>query len=179
MSTNRRKLLRTGGIALVLVVFSYFTRGFWVKILAIFFLGTLEHRVQKFGRELYDCDGVEIVAVSGRPGDPDGVAGSFLEYPATARLRLSDEASKKAVDAWISLARGQVFSGKCHQPPYGLRFFRGNKLVFETTVCWDCSNYTIPMPFLGRVEYGFDEKNSDAKDLLTLLQEALPETDPP
>jgi hypothetical protein len=176
MSTGRRRLIKAGIIVSVASFVIFITRDFWWKLLGIFLLGTLEYGAQEFGRGLHDCDGVEIVAIAGRPGDPDGVAGSFLKYPATARLRLSDEGAQKIVDAWTSLSRRRDISGMCHHPPYGLRFFRGEKLVFETTVCWHCWNYTIPVLFLGRVEYGFEAESAEALALLKLLQDALPAT---
>jgi hypothetical protein len=55
----------------------------------------------------------------------------------------------------------------CHNPIYALRFRQHGKLLFETTVCWECHNYTIPLGIFGPAEYGF---NSDAKDAQLLLQ---------
>ena len=32
----------------------------------------------------------------------------------------------------------------CHFPVYGLRFYRNDQLLFETSVCWKCSNFYLP-----------------------------------
>lgn len=34
----------------------------------------------------------------------------------------------------------------CHFPSHGIRFFGGDSLVFETSLCWHCSNYFVKYP---------------------------------
>lgn len=84
---------------------------------------------------------------------------------------------KAVVETW----RGLDFRPNgafCHTPPYGIRFYRDDKLIFETTVCWECNNFHMPRvdPKSGTAEmqlYGF-QNDSQAKKLLALLQKHLP-----
>jgi len=34
----------------------------------------------------------------------------------------------------------------CHFPIHGVRFYRGNLVLFETSLCWKCSNYYVCYP---------------------------------
>lgn len=66
----------------------------------------------------------------------------------------------------------------CHTPVYGMRVYRNDKLLFETTVCWRCHNFYLPEydPESGELKmiiYGFDD-NSNARKLRKLFQQALP-----
>jgi len=66
----------------------------------------------------------------------------------------------------------------CHTPPYGVRFYRDNKMLFETTVCWECHNFYLPEidPETGEMKlllYGF-KNDSRAKKLLSIFQKQLP-----
>ena len=46
-------------------------------------------------------------------------------------------------DAWRDLECHWALSGICHEPAYGLRFYHGAKLLFETDLCWVCSNFGV------------------------------------
>ncbi len=57
-------------------------------------------------------------------------------------------------------------------------FYRDDKLIFETTVCWKCHNFHMPRvdPTTGTAEmilYGF-KNDAKSKKLLALLQKHLP-----
>ncbi len=84
---------------------------------------------------------------------------------------------KSIVQAWRELDF-QPNGTLCHTPPYGIRFYRDDKLIFETTVCWKCHNFHMPKvdPKTGTAEmqlYGFKSEGK-AKKLLALLQRHLP-----
>lgn len=34
----------------------------------------------------------------------------------------------------------------CHMPVHGVRFFKDNNLLFQTSLCWMCSNYFVTYP---------------------------------
>lgn len=34
----------------------------------------------------------------------------------------------------------------CHMPIHGVRFFKNDDLLFETSLCWTCSNYFVAYP---------------------------------
>ncbi len=84
---------------------------------------------------------------------------------------------KNIVETWRSL-EFQPNGAFCHTPPYGIRFYRDDKLIFETTVCWKCHNFHMPRvdPTTGTAEmilYGF-KNDAKSKKLLALLQKHLP-----
>jgi len=80
--------------------------------------------------------------------------------------------------AWQALTFDPNSIGLCHIPAYGIRLYRGDSLLFETSVCWKCQNSYIPRYDLSKkqvvhVWYGF--KNDDnAKKLLKLFRSKLP-----
>lgn len=34
----------------------------------------------------------------------------------------------------------------CHMPVHGVRFFKDNDLLFQTSFCWTCANYFVTYP---------------------------------
>lgn len=95
-----------------------------------------------------------------------------------AHATLQGDACDELRSAWQSLAFDRLGGALCHEPAYGLRFFRGDDLLFETTVCWKCQNFYLPRYDSDERRfthgwYGFaDDEN--AKALLALLQSHLP-----
>jgi hypothetical protein len=91
-------------------------------------------------------------------------------------LRSAEITSNQAVD-FASASRGMRFSlllsGLCHEPAYGIRFFKGAKLVFETTFCWKCSNFSCPFLYSGEGQMGFDEHSPGAQEIWSRLQRAV------
>jgi hypothetical protein len=49
-----------------------------------------------------------------------------------------------------ALWRKQRFTGPsasaCHQPPFAVKFYSGNKVMLYATVCWGCSNVGFIVP---------------------------------
>jgi hypothetical protein len=84
---------------------------------------------------------------------------------------------KEIVSTWRKL-KFRPNGAFCHAPPYGVRFYKDDVLIFETTICWKCHNFYIPDydPETGEIKmviYGFDD-NANSKKLLSLFQRALP-----
>ncbi|MCA9190562.1 MAG: hypothetical protein KDB03_02320 [Planctomycetales bacterium] len=84
---------------------------------------------------------------------------------------------KAIVETWRHLSFREN-GALCHTPPYGLRFYREDKLLFETTICWECHNFNIPEfdEESGQIRMllvGFDDDHNSRK-LLKQLMEALP-----
>ena len=79
---------------------------------------------------------------------------------------------------WQSLAFDRLGGAFCHYPAYGFRLYRGDDLLFETTVCWECQNFYLPQydPKKKRYTYGwYGFANDDnAKSLLKLFRSHLP-----
>ncbi|XZE44401.1 hypothetical protein SH467x_004008 [Pirellulaceae bacterium SH467] len=94
-----------------------------------------------------------------------------------SRVTIRGTDCKNIVQAWREL-EFQPNRTLCHTPPYGIRFYRDDKLIFETTVCWECHNFHMPRvdAKTGTAEmqlYGF-KNDGKAKKLLATLQKHLP-----
>lgn len=90
---------------------------------------------------------------------------------------IKGNACKAILDTWRKL-KFRPNGAFCHAPVYGIRFYRNDELLYETTVCWRCHNFYIPEydPQSGELKmiiYGFDD-NPNARKLLKLFQQALP-----
>ena len=79
--------------------------------------------------------------------------------------------------AWRSLAFDRLGGAFCHFPAYGIRLYRNDQLLFETTVCWQCQNFYVPRYDNNkrRVSYGWYgfANDENAKALLKLLRSHL------
>ncbi|PHQ33082.1 hypothetical protein CEE69_22880 [Rhodopirellula bahusiensis] len=137
-------------------------------------------------------DRVEICAVSFPKRDPFDEAESKRDasdktFPVRpygihadihARANVTGKDCEELRTAWQSLSFDRLGGAFCHYPAYGLRFYRDDQILFETSVCWQCQNFYLPSydEKKGRFTYGWygfanDEK---AKRLLTLLRRHLP-----
>jgi hypothetical protein len=58
----------------------------------------------------------------------------------------------------------------CHYPIHGLRIRAGTKLLFETSICWECNNYY----FTHDRESRWVSLTDDANELRKLLNELMP-----
>jgi len=123
--------------------------------------------------EVFHLDGsFQLEAANGFPVRPREAYSAIL---ATSTLNGPDAVA--FADQWRSQVFGEEYQAMCHSPAYGFRFYRGSSLKFETTVCFDCSNFYIS----GRTKpyyWGFDRKSPKAIDLLTRLQQLFPASIP-
>lgn len=138
-------------------------------------LGRLERVVNQ---EYYDVDRIEVYLIAEPTGaTPDGTFRAGLngrEYPVYGRATLSGSEAKEAAKLWSYTLKDARMGAMCHEPPYGIRMYEGNKLRFESSICWGCSNFSVHA-FPGVYTYwGFDAESKGAKDLLSLLDHALP-----
>ena len=72
--------------------------------------------------------------------------GQMSEILARKRLNGEDlEACRKATAELLKVPEnsGGAF---CHYPIHGVRFLRGEEIVFESSFCWKCSNYYVSFP---------------------------------
>ena len=94
-----------------------------------------------------------------------------------SHVTIKADRCKEIVETWRKM-KFKPNGAFCHVPPYGVRFYKDDKLLFETTICWKCHNFYIPEydPKTGELKmviFGFDD-NANAKKLLNLFQRALP-----
>ena len=107
----------------------------------------------------------------------EGFGGLDIFVDVDSHVTIAGKKCKEITDAWRSLTF-QPNGALCHVPPYGVRFYRNDKLLFETTVCWKCHNFYMPEIDAQSGEmklllYGF-KNDSSAKKLLHVLQKQLP-----
>lgn len=62
----------------------------------------------------------------------------------------------------------------CHFPPFAYRFYSGDKLLYDTSVCWGCSNLIVG-PDGKRHYFYFNKETKEAKDLLDLSAKLFPD----
>jgi hypothetical protein len=127
-------------------------------------------------------DEVEILALGGEAGDgqPDSFPPDIGPRLGTVNRRTVRGADAESIRGiWRSISFDRHFAAICHQPFYALRFRHRGKLVLETSVCWECSTYTIPIPVFGSTYYGFDAKSEEAQKLLATLTQYAPHPQTP
>ena len=170
----KKWLIRGFAVGVGLFLVTYGLRDFWFRQLRIYILGLEEVRAEEYGYRLPEVDEIEVMALAaGWPTAPNG-SDQVAGYPVTGRTVLRAEDAGNVAGLWRSIRRGREFSAMCHEPVYALRFRQHGTLLFETTICWHCHNYTIPFGILGRSEYGFDSQSEKAQALLAFLQSRVP-----
>ena len=102
--------------------------------------------------------------------------GKLADIHASKTIRGAD--CEQLRSAWQKLAFDRHGGAFCHEPVYGVRFFRGKTLLFETTICWKCQNFYVPTfdpqkKQLSHGWYGF-ANNQDAQRLFQLLSQHVP-----
>lgn len=95
-----------------------------------------------------------------------------------AHVSLTGDACDELRAAWRSLAFDRSGGAFCHYPAYGFRLYRGDVLLFETTVCWQCQNFYVPRFDVDKRRYthgwyGFADDDK-ARALLKLFRSHLP-----
>jgi hypothetical protein len=81
-------------------------------------------------------DAVDVVDLS--EVDADRVDG-YMEAAADApRVRVSGPEAERIAALWRELPAGE--QGRCHIPPFGLRFYSGGRLLGRASICWHCNN---------------------------------------
>ena len=175
MKTKLKKwLVRCLIVCGLLAVIGYGFRDFWLRQLRTYVVGVVEIRSEELGYLLPEVDEIETVSLKGLA--PDSVASddAILGYRIHARATVRADQAVEIADLWRKQRRGRHFSAMCHSPGFALRFLQDGKLVFETTVCWECHNYTLPVGIFGRTTYGFDADTDQSRELLKLLETHAP-----
>jgi hypothetical protein len=75
--------------------------------------------------------------------------------------------AKRLATLWRQLPKGNQM--RCHMPPYGLRFFAGDRVLCQGSVCWECNNIYGDVegePFV----YEFDAEAKASQALLSELR---------
>lgn len=95
------------------------------------------------------------------------------EYMVVNERMLEAKAATEFCDIWRSIPEQKYRSAGCHDPIYGLRFYRLGEVIAEITFCWKCSNLGVVS---NRKKYiiDFDDYSPAAKSLWKLMQEYVP-----
>lgn len=112
---------------------------------------------------------------SGRSdGFPINAPGGRADIIETTTLH-STEARKLAA-IWRHQNFGVEYQMLCHDGVYGLRFFHGNALLLETTLCFHCQNFYLPASLPGDTSgwWGFDAESERGRELRTALDALAP-----
>ena len=167
-------LVRSVMVCALLAVIGYGFRDFLRLHFRAHLLGLLEISADEFGYLLPEIDEIEIFSLEGRVPNPAPSDDTILGYRIHARATVRADQAVEIADLWREQRVGRHFTAICHNPGFALRFLQDGKSVFETTVCWECHNYTLPVGFFGRTTYGFDAGSDQARELLELLQAHAP-----
>lgn len=98
--------------------------------------------------ELYQFDGTtEAKAPEAQEADYFPIVPYGQVSKINARKRLTGEKLSECRKATALLLTKSGDSGVlCHYPAHGVRFVRGDEVIFETSICWKCENYYVAYP---------------------------------
>ena len=154
----------------------------WRAILSFY----MDFSVRRVTKSLPKCDRIEIFHLTGN--EPDGLiavdaSNGFPIRPYNNYARIRGQTTLAGVDAtafaslWRAQTFGRNYQALCHQPAYGFRYYSGSKLIYETSICFKCSNFYYPI-FGDAGWHGFDTESTKAKEYLAKLQELFPDSVP-
>ena len=87
-------------------------------------------------------------------------------------IRLSAAAVPRLLDAWRALPPVDPSSeGRCHTPPFGLRFHATARPPFRASLCWRCNNIFMTEGTY-RFHALFDGRSGAANALLGVIEAA-------
>ena len=156
----------------------------WDTLERIYF----NRRVAAVTAGLPRCDRIEVLRLGGLQrlqGPEKAVLAIDQRFPIKpysdfAEIRgaktVSGDDAESIAQLWRSQTFGREFQALCHHPTFGIRFFSGNDLMLETSVCFGCSNFTVD--YLATSQFhGFDTDNTKARELYERLQQLFPKSE--
>jgi len=150
----------------------------WDSILQAY----VSHSVRTVTTSLPPCDRVEVFHLDGggprtATEDPSKIFSGLRSAGILSTQDFTGSDAEALAALWRSQTFGWDFQMLCHSPVYGFRFYTGNRLVFETTLCFHCSNFYVTV-FGESGWWGFDAESPRARELLQRLQEVFPASIP-
>lgn len=117
---------------------------------------------------LPEIDAVEVVDLEDvEPLSPSGYMSAATSAPF---VRVTGNDAKVIAVLWRSVPAGS--QARCHTPPFGLRFFLGEKLVAEASLCWMCNN-VFGGTSEGSFWFEFDGEAPASLELLAAIRTAI------
>jgi hypothetical protein len=154
-------------------------------LLLVLGIGFFLRPTSPFSQAVPQADHVELCLLD--PGLHDLLEKSSPELPAqdffpikpygTAKARiikrmvLTGSDLKKVSGAFLDATRPGHTQAMCHLPIYGLRFFRGDHLVVETSICFHCNNFYVPLTAGG---YSWEALSDFSHSLRPVLESFIP-----
>jgi hypothetical protein len=129
--------------------------------------------------ELPNFDKIKVYALSGEPfrgeqGFPilpyDGAVSKIVD-----EKEITGKQAEAICKLWRTLS-DEPNQAMCHSPPYGFRFYKGDELIYQTSMCWKCNNYYGPNDEGKSIWYGLKTDKQSAA-LLKLCRKLLPHPD--
>jgi hypothetical protein len=154
----------------------------WKPIFGLY----LDYRISRVTTSLPTIDRVEVFHLSGSGLDEFSTADATNGFPVRpygGYSRILDQTTLTGSDAvslaalWRAQTFGWNYQALCHQAAYGFRYYSGSKLIYETSVCFKCSNFYYTV-FGDAGWHGFDTESPKAAELLARLQDLFPESIP-
>lgn len=117
---------------------------------------------------LPDIDAVEIVNLRGlRPNGVD----HFMALAIDSRyVRLVGRDAGRIARLWQKLPSGKQM--RCHLPPFALRFYSGDRLICQASICWRCNNI-FGNAGSDEVFFEFDGSCRESLELLSECEKVL------
>jgi hypothetical protein len=132
----------------------------------------------KYASKLPECDRIEVFLLSGMQSK--GGDGTFPIRPyerfskIEKKTEIKGEQAKKLCASWRNATFDFWSQSWCHFPIYGLRFYEGDTLHLETSVCLGCSNFYFTDIDGKILWHGFRKKDNAGKALIANLSEIIP-----
>lgn len=118
--------------------------------------------------QLAEIDAVEIVDLSGVESDR---VEQFMQESLSARsVKVTSESAQQIANLWRNLPSSEQM--RCHNPPFGLRFFKANQLLVEGSICWECNNIFVNEEGASKT-FEFDAENQNSRKLFEICQKAF------
>jgi len=104
------------------------------------------------------------------------LARQSIKGPEAERLASFLRAFQPYITERIEADGRHVFLGypKCHFPPFAYRFYSGDKLLYDTSVCWGCANLIVGPDGMRHYFY-FNTHTREAQGLLEASKKLFPE----
>jgi len=141
----------------------------------------MENSVSSYNISLKLCDRIVLYRLDGGPNDQTNPTNTFPLKPYGNRncyfskekpIRIEDYDRFRTT---FALMTKDVYGGQslCHNPAYGFRFYGADQLIFETSVCFECNNWYLPILHLN--DWVSLPGGEDNVKLLSFLREYFPE----
>ena len=170
-----KRILVIMGRSISILFLLYLTLGGGLRDLLI---GRIQSEAEDLFRRNEGVSEVRVMLLSGALGQASQetfrIRSEKHDAPVYGSMILTGSQLAAFMDLWREQIPHRSSASLCHSPPYAFRFYKDSQLVAETSVCWECGNFTLtPIPFIP-MEIGFVSDTKEAKALLEFCDKLLP-----